>query len=61
VEHRNEFMGLRGIENGVTSFDKVRVPVADRLGEEGQGLKIALSTLNIGRLAQPAICAGSAK
>jgi alkylation response protein AidB-like acyl-CoA dehydrogenase len=61
VEHRNEFMGLRGIENGVTRFDKVRVPVADRLGEEGQGLKIALSTLNIGRLALPAICAGSAK
>ncbi len=61
VEHRNEFMGLRGIENGVTRFDKVRVPVEDRLGQEGQGLKIALSTLNIGRLALPAICAGSAK
>src|SRR3954452_22910296 len=40
VEHRNEFMGLRGIENGVTRFDKVRVPVEDRLGQEGQGLKI---------------------
>lgn len=61
VEHRNEFMGLRGIENGVTRFDKVRVPAEDRLGREGQGLKIALSTLNIGRLALPAICAGSAK
>jgi alkylation response protein AidB-like acyl-CoA dehydrogenase len=61
VEHRNEFMGLRGIENGVTRFDQVRVPVEDRLGAEGQGLKIALSTLNVGRLALPAICAGSAK
>ncbi|OHV22969.1 acyl-CoA dehydrogenase [Parafrankia soli] len=61
VEHRNEFMGLRGIENGVTSFDRVRVPAADRLGREGQGLKIALTTLNTGRLALPAICAGHAK
>jgi alkylation response protein AidB-like acyl-CoA dehydrogenase len=61
VEHRNEFMGLRGIENGVTSFEKVRVPAADRLGREGQGLKIALTTLNTGRLALPAVCAGQAK
>src|SRR4051812_15599195 len=61
VEHRNAFMGLRGIENGVTRFDRVRVPAEDRLGREGEGLKIALSTLNIGRLALPAICAGNAK
>ncbi len=61
VEHRNAFMGLRGIENGVTRFDRVRVPAEDRLGREGDGLKIALSTLNIGRLALPAICAGNAK
>jgi hypothetical protein len=39
----------------------VRVPVEDRLGREGEGLKIALSTLNVGRLALPAICAGNAK
>src|SRR3954453_18692490 len=61
VEHRNAFMGLRGIENGVTRFDRVRIPAEDRLGKEGEGLKIALSTLNIGRLALPAICAGNAK
>ncbi len=61
VENRNAFMGLRGIENGVTRFHQVIVPAANRLGREGQGLKIALTTLNTGRLALPALCAGSGR
>ncbi|MEV3993447.1 acyl-CoA dehydrogenase family protein [Streptomyces sp. NPDC049837] len=61
VENRNAFMGLRGLENGVTRFHQVRVPAANRIGPEGAGLKIALTTLNTGRLSLPAMCAGAGK
>lgn len=61
VEHRNAFMGLRGLENGVTRFHRVRVPADQRIGAEGAGLKIALTTLNTGRLSLPALCVGAGK
>ena len=61
VEKRNAFMGLRGIENGLTRLTDVRIPAANRIGREGDGLRIALSTLNVGRLSLPAVCTGSVK
>ena len=61
VEARVEFMGLRGIENSQTRFTDAFVPSENVIGREGQGLKIALATLNTGRLAIPAVCAGVCK
>jgi alkylation response protein AidB-like acyl-CoA dehydrogenase len=61
VTHRNEFMGLRGLENSVTEFKDVYIPKENVIAGEGRGLRIALGTLNTGRLSLPAICVGATK
>ena len=57
-EHK---MGLTGSATATMRFDDVRIPVERRLGDEGQGLKIALAGLDAGRLGIAAVATGLAQ
>jgi alkylation response protein AidB-like acyl-CoA dehydrogenase len=55
-------MGVRGSDHGAFRFDRAPVPVANRLGEEGDGLGVALSGfLTPSRIAVAMTCVGLAR
>ncbi|MBJ93696.1 MAG: acyl-CoA dehydrogenase [Rickettsiales bacterium] len=61
IDHRCHFMGLKALANAVITFADVKIPVGNLIGKEGRGLKIALTTLNDGRLSIPNTCVGIGK
>ena len=58
---RSRFMGLKALYNGVIRFNDVKVPRENIIWQEGKGLRVALTTLNTGRLTLPAACTAASK
>ncbi len=61
VGYREKTLGLRGVPCNTLYYKDVRVPAANRLGEEGQGLNIALKALTLSRLGMGALALGASE
>ena len=61
VGPHERLLGLQGSSVCAMQLDDVAVPVENLLGEVGQGHRVAMCTLNVGRMKMGANCAGSAK
>jgi alkylation response protein AidB-like acyl-CoA dehydrogenase len=61
ADHPEQKMGLMGSTTATMLFQDVRIPVERRLGDEGQGLPIALAGLDSGRLGIAAVATGLAQ
>jgi len=61
VGPNDEKMGLHGSTTAQLYFHELRVPAAQRIGGEGEGFKIALRTLDLGRLGLAAHAVGAAQ
>ncbi len=61
VGYREKTLGLRGVPCNTLYFNNARVPAANRLGDEGQGLQIALGALALSRLGVGALALGGAE
>lgn len=58
IIRRCHFMGLKALYNGIIHFKDVKIPAENVVHEVGKGLRVALTTLNTGRLTLPAACVG---
>lgn len=61
IEPRMEKCGIRGTATAKLAFENVHVPIENMLGQNGKGLRVALTVLDFGRTTFGASCTGAAK
>lgn len=58
IDKSEDKMGMRLSNTASVTFDEVRIPAANMVGQEGKGMRIALGTLNLGRLEAASLATG---